>query len=171
VLLLTIRETGRRPKAFFRGAGALQWLYAGLFAWYALWAYHGGRFYSTAGKRSPSEPVYLDYRWLIAVTVLSLLAVTSFIGGYARLRLRPSVRRWEFAFLSVLSIGVAIVAVDFVFVNPLWPLTELIYVVLLSLLFGLPYLPFLFGTVVASASAAKPGSWNKGPVAADLKSF
>jgi hypothetical protein len=168
---LTIRGTRRRPKALFRCAGALQWLYAGLFGWYALWAYHGGRLYSTAGKRSASQPVYLDYRWCIAVTVLSLLAVTSFIGGYALLRLRPCVRRWEFAYLSILSIGVAIVAVGYLFVNPLWPLIELIYVVLLSLPFGLPYLPFLFKTVVESASAAKPGSWNKGPIAADLDSF
>jgi hypothetical protein len=46
--------------------------------------------------------------------------------------------------LSILSIGIAIVAVDYVFVNRLWSLTELIYVVLLSLPFGMPYLPFPF---------------------------
>jgi hypothetical protein len=55
----------------------------------------------------------------------------------------------------ILSIGVAIVAVDYLFVNPLWPLTELTYVVLLSLPFGLPYLPFLFKTV-AKTTLVKP---------------
>ena len=142
-------------RAYTRTAGGIQWLYAGFVGWHALIAYSSGRFYHPDEYSKGFYPAHFDYRWLISITVFALLSATGFIGGYGLLRLRPWVRRWEVAYLSVLSVGVACIAIDYLLINVLWPLAELTYVVLVSMAIGLPYLPFLFGAVVGSVTETR----------------
>jgi hypothetical protein len=95
------------------------------------------------GKASGS--VSPSLRDVLALTVFSLLFLTSFIGGYGLLRLRPWARRWEFAYLGSVSWAVAVPMVAMLSGAIRMPreFDDLTMFILIAMAFALPYLPFL----------------------------
>jgi hypothetical protein len=92
-----------------------------------------------SGLISPSP------RDVLALTVFSLLSLTSFIGGYGLLRLRPWARRWEFAYLGCVSLAVAVPMVAMLSGAIRMPreFDDLTMFILIVMAFALPYVPFL----------------------------
>jgi len=82
--------------------------------------------------------------------------VNNLAGGYGLLRLRPWARRWEVAYVSVLSAGLAAgTVVDLS--NPMLTPAYRTSLVLFLMAFALPYVPFLFGVVGDEAGASRAG--------------
>jgi hypothetical protein len=146
--------------------GIIQCFYGAFFGRMFWKAFGDGRFYHPAfeGKGFYS-PAYFDFAGLFFATVFALLAVTAFIGGCGLVGLRGWVRRWEAAYLGVLLMGTAVAIVEEM--PRAWLVPEsLTPLMLFSVAFSLPYLPFLCDDVVAfMARVARLRVRNEGPVA------
>lgn len=155
-ILLEVRDLASRVappgfgwmRVYSRPAGCIQILYAvvvgrlvfrGLSGLVHEMVHYGELIGKGGGPISPHP------RDLLALTILSLLSLTSFIGGYGLLRLRPWARRWEIAYLGVVSVAVAVSMVAMLSGAIRMPheFDDLTMFVLIVMAFALPYLPFL----------------------------
>jgi hypothetical protein len=163
------RDGGGWIMTYCHVAGIIQCFYAAFFGKMCSITFGDGQFYHPAFQgKGEHSPAYFDYSGLFFTTVFALLAVTGFIGGLGVLRLRPWVRRWEAAYLGVLLIGAAAAIVadmsrGFRAFEDFTPL------MLFSVAFALPFLPFLCEDVVASmAKVARLRVRRVEPVAASV---
>jgi hypothetical protein len=147
-------------RTYTRLVGGIQCLYAVFFGWMAEGHYSGGRFYHEEDHFKGYSPAYFDYGWLIFTTNCALLFLSGLISGYGLLRLRPWVRRWEVAYLGILTL-VVVVSVVGDWSRPSWNSEELTYFVLFYILFGLFYVPFLFDRVIGVIGARPLGAPGK----------
>jgi hypothetical protein len=134
---------------YSRTVGGIQVLYASFFGWIAFpclrwtvqqmsWIAQNG--FSFKGKILKGEYVAaIDMGNSAEGTILALLSLFGFIGGWGLLGLRPWARRWEIAYLIFASVySLAVIAIEARRGH------DLGYIVLASMIFALPYLPFLF---------------------------
>jgi hypothetical protein len=138
--------------------GGIQCLYAAYFGWMAESSYRNGHFYHEAIYGKGEHPAYYDFNWLISTTAWALLSLSGFIGGCGLLRLRSWVRRGEVVYLGILTAATAAEAVR-VLSRPLGSAATDLFVtslVLFCMVFGLFYVPFLFGRVVHMIGARPP---------------
>jgi hypothetical protein len=134
--------------AYRRTAGCIQMLYAAVVGWFAFLelrgVVHGIMHYGELiGKGSGSiSPNPGD---LVALPIFSLLSLTGFIGGYGLLRLRPWARRWQIAYLGIVSVAVAVSMAAMLSgaVRMPYEFDDLTMFALIAIAFALPYLPFL----------------------------
>ncbi len=142
-------------RTYRRVVGVIQMLYAAFFGWLAAGSYETGRFYHAEFHfKDCYEPEHLDFEWLIFTTACALMSFSGLIGGYGALRLRPWVRRWEVAYLGVLSAGMATGEVAGLS-DPLWNPIYLTSNILIFLALTLPYVPFLFGGAGDAAGVSR----------------
>ena len=101
--------------------------------------HHGESIGKGSGPISPSPGD------LLALTIFSLLSLTSFIGGYGLLRRRTWARRWEIAYLGSVSVAVAVTMVAMLsgVIRRPRDFDDLWMFMLIAMAFALPYLPFL----------------------------
>jgi hypothetical protein len=135
-------------RAYGRLAGCIQLLYAvvvGRLAYLGLSGLvhdivHHGEMIGKGGG-----PISLHAGDLLAVTIVSLLCLTSFIGGCGLVGLRPWARRWEVAYLGVGGLVVAVTMVAMLSGAVRMPrdFDDLTMFALIAVAFALPYLPFL----------------------------
>jgi hypothetical protein len=144
---------------YSRLAGCIQWLYALVFGWYAIdllsHCYH-----PEFRSKDIHDPAYLSLVEVFFGTICTLLSLSGFIGGYGLLGLQRWVRRWEIANLGVLSVGVTAVTVGMSLDVRSGP-ADFTALVLFSLAFALPYVPFLFGVVGGGTGATLLGAPGK----------
>jgi hypothetical protein len=142
-------------RSYSRVFGVVQMLYAVLFGYMVVMAYHGGQFYHAEfhGK-GDYTPEYLDFEWLISTTALALLSFCCLIGGYGLFRLRPWVRRGEVVYLSVFLVIMVMWMVEDSS-KPVWNSDYLTTNIRLFVAFVLPYVPFLFGVAGDAAGASR----------------
>jgi hypothetical protein len=148
-------------RAYARTTGAVQLLYAAAFAWFASWEFLGGGgefFHPALSGKGGYSPAYFDWEKLITLALTTLLSLTGLIGGCGLLSLRPWVRRWEAAYLHVLSVGAYLcmaMAAGAVWaaMSWLWPYKlDFRSTVLFTAALGLPYVPFLSEPFVRAAT-------------------
>jgi hypothetical protein len=121
-------------------------LYALFFGWWAWGSFETGQFYHPEFRfKDCYSPEYLDYAWVISTAALALLFLSGLIGGCGLIGLRPWVRRWEIAYLGLLSVGVGDQVVK-TLASDQWMLF-LTPIALFTIFFALPFVPFLFGVV------------------------
>jgi hypothetical protein len=131
-------------RAYSRLVGGIQWAYA---LYFGSWAVYMLRFcYHPEFHGKGDSAAYLSLVELFFGTMCALLALSGFFGGCGLLALRRWARRWEIAYLGVLSVGVAGVTVGMAFDIHFGP-RDFTALALFSLAFALPYVPFLFGVV------------------------
>ena len=132
-------------RLYSRLAGGIQWLYALVFGLCAvdvlIHCYHP----QWSGKNI-YEPAHLSLVELFFGTICAVLSLSGFIGGYGLLGLRRWVRNREITYLGVFSVGVIAVTAMLAFDIRSGP-PQFASLILFSLAFGLPYVPFLFGVV------------------------
>ena len=135
-------------RVYSRLAGCIQMVYAVVVGWLASgelrslvhdFVHYG----ELIGKRTVAIAPHPGD--VLALTIFSLLNLTSFIGGYGLLRLRPWARRWEAAYLGVVSVAVAVSMVAMLSGAIRRPrdFDDLTMFVLIAMALALPYLPFL----------------------------
>jgi hypothetical protein len=158
---------------YTRPAGVIQMLYAAFFGWLAYVVFRSGRFYTPAYQfKGGYQPGSFDYQWLITTTLCTLLSVSGFIGGCALLARSPWARRWQVAYLGFIAVAVA---AQMVFIQSDVPGSPTVFargkppdftaLILFSLMFALPFVPFLF-RVPSAARLRAPGK--KKPASASL---
>lgn len=149
-------------KVYSRTVGCIQMLYAVVVGWLAFGeitclVHNIVHYGESIGKGSrPISPHPGD---LIAFATALLLSLTSLIGGYGLLRLRPWARRWEMAYLGAVLVAVAISMVAMLSGAIRMPrdFDDLTLLVLIAMAFALPYLPFLLSRW---SDFVLPPQWN-----------
>jgi hypothetical protein len=147
-------------RIYTRPAGVIQMLIAAYFGWMACWLFRNGQFYHPETFSRGKVEIFVhraaryDFEWLISTTVWTLLSLTGFIAGYGLLGRRPWARRWEVAYLGILSVVVAVemVTLPYDIRRGARDFTDLVRVLLA---FGLPFVPFLFGVVGGGTGATR----------------
>lgn len=135
-------------RVYTRTAGCLQILYAVVVGGLAFGelsslvhdiVYYGKPIGKGVG---PISPRLAD---LVFFAIFSGLFLTSFIGGYGLLRIRPWARRWEMAYLGVVLLVVAgstVAMLSGALPTP-WEFDAVAMLDLIIMAFALPYLPVL----------------------------
>lgn len=128
---------------YSRLAGCIQWIYALVFGKYAI-DFLSHCYHPEFHSKDINDPAHIDVFDLLFGTICALLSLSGLIGGYGLIRLRRWARHWETAYLGVLAVGVTIVAVIMSF-DIRSGTAEFTALILFSLAFALPYVPFLRG--------------------------
>jgi hypothetical protein len=145
----------RLMRLYSRLVGGIQFVYAGFFGWIAFDRWMSGRFYNPETFFKGGHLLaYYDFDWLIYTLIYALISLCGFIGAFGLLGLRPWARRWEVAYLGVLSLGVAVRTVELLIEMRSTSL-DFTALGLFFLALALPSVPFLFG-VVSGALGATP---------------
>ena len=156
----------RFRRVYTRAAGCIQVLYAAAVGWLAFLEMKGVvhdivHYGELVGKGSGSIAPHIGD--LVALPIFSLLSLTGFIGGYGLLRLRQWARRWEIAYLGIVSAAVAISITAMLSgaVRMPFEFDHLTMFALIAIAFALPYLPFLVtsGSGVSSLPLIPRNLW------------
>jgi hypothetical protein len=127
----------RLMSTYSRTIGGIQVLCASLFGWIAL-----GSLSMVVQREGTFKGVYvppINFSNLYEGTMAALLSLSCFIGGCGLLGLRPWARRWEIAYLVLVSVLSMVIAI-----HETRSGRDLGYIVLWYMILALPYLPFLF---------------------------
>lgn len=124
-------------RIYSRTVGVIQVVYALFFGWIAMITLRLVIQQEGAFKGVYFPPINLSH--LCDGTIAALLFLLAFIGGCGLLGLQRWARRWEVAYLVLVSVLAATAAA-----SEAWIGREVGHIGLLSTVLALPYVPFLF---------------------------